>query len=1273
MVKSNFLTKIIAAILVLTVVFTAIPNAVYALSSIELGSSDLQEITQDITQNISPEKLSKEKILCELIDKRTEVSKEYILENGHHVTVVYPEPVHFEVNNTWEEIDNTLFASSRSAENVLSTSNSPFKVELPTNTGSGKEISVTYNNYTISFALQAQQNLVTKDNIATRATSAITGEEKVLSTSKVNTSLAIVRNNQPIKGDTVNEVATPTKTYSGLTYTNVFSGVSLKYDLSPYTLKETIVIDSKDVAARSYTFTLNAGNLSPTLLEDGSISLLDSKTGEEIYVFQAPYLMDANENISKDIEVVLTKELALSSKETSNWTITYNLPSNWMDNATYPVALDPIVQAHSEIKTIEDITIAKNNTYSDTYTYTNMYLKVGLDSTYGTLRTFVKFLALPELTSGDVVTYASLKLYATSNDTTNQMVVDVSKVTSSWSSHTNGVSMKWADQPSFSTTIEDYQVVTANGDYYWNVTDIAREWYQTGTNNGIAITAHNESSATENKKFYSSDIDGTNPQRPMLFLYHVNTSGLEGYWDYTTVSANRAGVGYVNNFSGNLVWVHEDLGYATNTMPVNIYHVYNSNDAASNQFGMGYGWRTNYNQLVYQYTDDRYIYDIYVWEDEDGTRHFFEKKPDEENKYVDEANTGLEMTVTKNTDGSYKSATITDKQGNKSYFDSKGRLYKIENNQQTSRYISIGYSGNTNRIYYVIDGNNREYRFTYNSSNLLSSLNYWGSTETTYKRVNYTYDSNNNLTKITYNDGNKDTLFRYSSSHLLTRASQEQDYLLYFYYTTNTAGLTNKVSRIEEEADLNNNTSSGGRITFTYSHNQTTIQDKSGHTNIYQFNYWGNTVCIQDDQGNAAFASFANNYYDNLTNTGSNEKKNQLMISSQLQNTVANRLRDYSLVTWSDYWRQPSEFTVGTIGKSSNSFRGSNSISMSVSSASDSPCVIENYQDDLIINPGETFTFSVYVNTKDVTRNTNSKFYLALGTDFQSASRSQYLEITEPKNEWQRVEVTYKYTGTTTTRVVPYMVFDGVGKVYVDGFQLEESKSAQRLNLVENNDFAYNGTTTYVYNWDRSSTANVKRVDISTVIDNGTSATDALDNYVVRMKGVPTSEVYAYQTIKLGGSAGDCYVFSGWAKADSAPLTGDRTFGIKVEFYNGTEFVNEASISFNPDMDFTNTWLSRTRSAGSIRTECTAIRTSRWCTTMSRASFLRKFSRTDTTALRRRSWNISWIAPLPRRSRYCPPAGSFRTEGGATSSSTTTRSFPACANGMRPAAPCAAT
>ena len=39
--------------------------------------------------------------------------------------------------------------------------------------------------------------------------------------------------------------------------------------------------------------------------------------------------------------------------------------------------------------------------------------------------------------------------------------------------------------------------------------------------------------------------------------------------------------------------------------------------------GLGYGWRTNYNQRVYVWEKDS---DFYIWEDEDGTDHYFEKQ-----------------------------------------------------------------------------------------------------------------------------------------------------------------------------------------------------------------------------------------------------------------------------------------------------------------------------------------------------------------------------------------------------------------------------------------------------------------------------------------------------------------------------------------------------------------------------------------------------------------------------------------------------------------------
>lgn len=142
------------------------------------------------------------------------------------------------------------------------------------------------------------------------------------------------------------------------------------------------------------------------------------------------------------------------------------------------------------------------------------------------------------------------------------------------------------------------------------------------------------------KEFYSCNY-GDDPTDPALVIMYRNNNGLESYWDYTTVSLNRAGTGYINNFTGNLVWVHEDIGFGGTRMPVSIRHVYNLNDANRNTYAQGYGWRTNYNQAIYQWSEDS---SYYVWEDEDGTRHYF--KYSAANTYKDED--GLELTLKTN-------------------------------------------------------------------------------------------------------------------------------------------------------------------------------------------------------------------------------------------------------------------------------------------------------------------------------------------------------------------------------------------------------------------------------------------------------------------------------------------------------------------------------------------------------------------------------------------------------------------------------------------------
>ena len=154
------------------------------------------------------------------------------------------------------------------------------------------------------------------------------------------------------------------------------------------------------------------------------------------------------------------------------------------------------------------------------------------------------------------------------------------------------------------------------------------------------------------------------------------------------------------------------MGFGGNRMPVSVGLTYNANDTFPNEYyvekGPGYGWRTNLNQRIYKWTadldgdgtveDSEYYY---AWEDGDGTTHYFENVST--GVYTDEDGLGLTL----NTSGSDTSMTwtITDKGDNVSYFDTQGRLYKQENNQEEKSSIQITYTADDSyRISTVTDG-----------------------------------------------------------------------------------------------------------------------------------------------------------------------------------------------------------------------------------------------------------------------------------------------------------------------------------------------------------------------------------------------------------------------------------------------------------------------------------------------------------------------------------------------------------------------------------------
>lgn len=142
------------------------------------------------------------------------------------------------------------------------------------------------------------------------------------------------------------------KLSSAAEYASVFNGVSVRYDLTSNTLKESVIIASAPANRAGYQYLLEVKNLVLELQEDNSIYAYaeDHAEGDEpLFVMPAPYLFDQERAYCDDIELTL--------KETDNgYLLTYLLPQEWMtaEDRAYPVVLDPAVEAELSVTNIAD-------------------------------------------------------------------------------------------------------------------------------------------------------------------------------------------------------------------------------------------------------------------------------------------------------------------------------------------------------------------------------------------------------------------------------------------------------------------------------------------------------------------------------------------------------------------------------------------------------------------------------------------------------------------------------------------------------------------------------------------------------------------------------------------------------------------------------------------------------------------------------------------------------------------------------------------------------
>lgn len=1129
--KRKFL-RLCSIVLVMVLIINMLPMHVWATHIGQTGAIGQIDADTEV-QNLSVDRdldLSSTHIVSEITENRTEYTKEFRLDNGLIMASVYNEAIHYEKDGAWEDIDNTLTAQLDEGDTVYTNAAGLWNVRFPQKMTADSRVTITKDGYTLAFGLMGK--LTSSNDAVVMSIGENTAEKYAVQSVQSATAQIIQLNSFSAKEEAQFEETVLDKLNSRLSYAGVYENTDVIYDLQSNRVKESIIIEEYDSALRGYRYTLEVGTLVPVLMDDGHIDFYDENRRNIVMVMPAPFMVDDNMEYSHDVTVHLTGD-------GSTYTLSYLLPTAWMaeSDRAFPVILDPVVQPVLETKNIGDCSVFEN--YTPDRTHGMLDCGVHTNS-WGLGRFYLKYNTLPSLTSADVVVGAYIRLYKPQAGA-KANAVEVHKVNTEWTSG----SFTWSTKPAFSEVVEDYVLAQSAGQYVWDVTDIAREWYATDNNTGMMFKLSNTDEASEianYKQFYSSDFTENNAFQPSLSIFYRNANGLENYWDYTSASAGRAGTGYINNYTGNLVWTHSDIGFGGNLMPVSISHVYNANDAAKNSFGMGYGWRTNFNQKVYSKTLSGVTY--YVWEDADGTSHYFYYDSTDK-VYKDED--GLELKMTVKTSGS-PMYIIEDKDGNISNFDSNGRLITLINNQKTKSSISISYTTNAGWLISAItDGAGRVYSFTYTNS-LLNRISYkgTGSTEISYVTFGYT---NANLTSITDKDG-ESIAYTYGTNHLLASATDVDGYKLSYTYNNTNAGVPNRIASVTET----DGTVQGGKLSVTYSHNQTTFTEvlkdgTTGNVQIVQFNNWGNTVSIQDGEGRAQFARWAKD----ADPTGG--KGNQLSLTSKLQNTVGNVVKTSSFESGSEWY--PNKSTLSVSRTTEQHYHGSYSLKITNSTAETTVALSQGAN----IAPGETYTFSAYIKTANAA--------VTMGLHYGGDYTTYIGPRVNANTDWGRVEMSYTNDTSATRKIIPCIVISTVGSAYMDCVQYEKAPTASRYNLIENGDFRYSGTPAYGWTGTNLGTADG--------CVSATSAASQLDATVLKIIGSPISQKRVIQTVYVSGNKGDTLILSGWAKGNAAPddmeggepdgTVNDRVFGLVATINYADGSTEKVTATFNPDVE----------------------------------------------------------------------------------------------------------
>ncbi len=1078
------LRPFLAYLLAIAIVVTNIPMSANA--------EDATESPVPVVETENTETSEEPQVITELTEKRDEVTKYFAMSDGTIKACIYPQNVHYLEDGTYEEIDNTLVKSRKDGKNYYENKKNSFSAKIPESLKDDYVEFSDKNGY-VKFKLLGASNQKLEKAAKSKAS-------KNADTTEV-------------KG--VNDRAT---------FKAVKGDVDITYDLAGNKLKETIVLSKK--TKQSFVFDVKTSATKAVVNNDNSISFFD-KDGTEIYQMQAPYMSDAAGEYSNAVQTKLEK-----SKD--GYTLTYAPDYKWLSEKgrVYPVEIDPtLIQAiYKETVTDTYVGTMQNASNPDIRGGWDV-LNIGkrttrIDGQQIVMRCYIKFAIPSEIGANDCIVDAKLDLlhYTGGGTSVNGTQIDVHELTSSFSEGNTW----WGNQPSYDPIITDYAMVNT-GNYFagssfsydsYNLTRLVNKWHNGGTNHGIVLKYHSDTtdvSTSQQVYYFAKQSVYYGSVSKFVEITYRNTTGLEDYWSYTTQDFGQYGTGYVNNYNGNLVYVHDDVTFHSGINGFTLSHVYNScnvnvNYPLNGQAGYyGTGWKLNLVQKLEPVTVTGYSNVKYKYIDGDGTEHYLVETSD--GKIVDED--GLGYTYEDISEGQLI-RKLTDKNGTILKFDRWNYLrHIIDSNGNT---IKLNYSpipDVDNYLTSISTSSGGTFLLGYDSDYKLTSITDNGGRKTLYKY------SSGDLTEIQYPDG---TVLKmgYSNHRLSTITDPDNSKICYEYNTT---------GKMKKTWTVGTNQATGNCYQFAYEQNQTRIVDSYNKGITYQFDTFGRATCVYDDNQNI----YSQTYNSTVTSGSGVFQNNKLKSSSNgtayVNNLLANAVFSNDLTSWMLH-NGGGQFSV----VSNNGLITSKSVKITNDAKT-----INVIMQAPAVTPKRTYTFSGYLKTENVQSESNGAS-LEVVVNGTNGAKFYYPEFvtgttaSEIDNGFQRLSVTFTLEEGESINRLTAGLYNASGTVYIDSLQLEEGETANQINLVDNSSF------------ERSLGTNANPAGFTDSYKNSYNGSVTTEKYTgnnsYTLGGIATENCYLYQRIMTNGKAGDVFSYGGWAKGNCVPEKNNTNFDI---------------------------------------------------------------------------------------------------------------------------------